>query len=198
MTESEQDFEDILLQVQCGSQEALVSLVEHYQEDIRIIARAQLGPALRPYMDSLDLVQSVHHSLIAGLRANKYKFSSPDKLIALASVVLRRKVARHWRKLRRQQRESGIRPSDVEMPDFVVSLSNERRNPAEIVSFRDQVAFVMDRLDGVDRELVALRLDGYSTVEAARHLGIDSDVARVRLSRLRRRLKNAQILARMI
>lgn len=198
MGEPSDEFERILRQIRCGNEDAISQLVEQYQEDIHIIARAQLGPLMRPYMDSLDLVQSVHHSLIAGLRTNRYEFSSPDRLVAFAAVVMRRKVARHWRKLRRQQRESGIRTSDDELPDLVATLSVEQQDPAEIASFRDQIAYVVGRLEGVDRELVTLRLEGYSTVAAARHLGLDADVARVRLSRLRRRLQNAKILAQLI
>ena len=198
MSEPFGEFENLLQQIRGGSEEAINQLVQLYQEDIRIIARAQLGPLLRPYMDSLDLVQSVHHSLIVGLRTHRYEFSSPDKLVAFAAVVMRRKVARHWRKLRRQQRESGIRTSDNELPDFVATLSVERQDPAEIASFRDQIAYVVSRLEGVDRELVTLRLEGYSTAAAARHLEIDADVARVRLSRVRRRLQNAQVLAQLI
>lgn len=198
MSEGSSEFCDLLNQARAGNEQALSCLVENYHHDIRIIARAHLGPALRPYMDSLDLVQSVHHSLIVGLRANKYEFASADKLVALAAVVLRRKIARHWRSLRRQQRESGIRPPHANLPDYVVSLEGQERDPAEIVSFRDQIAFVLGRLQGDDRELVALRLEGYSTADAARHLNIDADVARVRLSRLRRQLNNTKLLAALV
>ena len=198
MDDQNLQFSNLLRDVRSGDEDALSRLVEQYQDDIRIIARAQLGPALRPYMDSQDLVQSVNHSLIVGLRANRYEFTSPEKLIALAAVVLKRKIARHWRNLRRQQRESGIRPPDSNLPDYIVSLSDERRDPAELASFRDQIAFVMARLEGVDRELVSLRLEGYSTIDSARYMNIDPDVARVRLSRLRRRLKNARLLSELI
>ena len=47
-----------------------------------------LGPALRPYLDSLDLVQSVHRSLLLGLRQEKYDISSPDQIIALAVTLV--------------------------------------------------------------------------------------------------------------
>ena len=198
MEDQERHFSELLHGARNGDEEAISRLVEQYQDDIRIIARAQLGPALRPYMDSLDLVQSVHHSLIVGLRANRYELASVDKLVALAAVVLRRKIARHWRRLRRQQRESGIRPTDSNLPDYVVSLSDEQKGPEELASFRDQIAYVMARLEGVDRELVALRLEGYSTIDSAHHLKIDPDVARVRLSRLRRRMKNARLLSELI
>ncbi len=192
------EFDDLLDKARAGDDDAMSQLVGQYHNDIRIIARAHLGPALRPYMDSLDLVQSVHHSLIVGLRAQRFEFASADKLVALASVVLRRKVARHWRTLRRQQRESGIRPPDSNLPDYVVSLDGRERDPADIASFRDQIAFVLNRLNGDDRDLVTLRLEGYSTADAARRLNLDADVARVRLSRLRRQLKDTSYLSALV
>ncbi len=192
------EFSDLLSEARAGNEEAMSRLVEQYHSDIRIIARAHLGPALRPYMDSLDLVQSVHHSLIVGLRAKRFEFTSADKLVALASVVLRRKIARHWRTLRRQQRESGVRPPDSNLPDYVVSLAGRERDPADIASFRDQIAFVLGRLKGDDRDLITLRLEGYSTADAARLLNLDADVARVRMSRLRRQLKDTTYLSALV
>jgi RNA polymerase sigma-70 factor (ECF subfamily) len=41
---------------------------------------------------------------------------------------------------------------------------------------------------------VELRLQGYSTADAARELGLDADVLRVRLSRLRQRLRAGGVL----
>jgi RNA polymerase sigma-70 factor (ECF subfamily) len=40
-----------------------------------------------------------------------------------------------------------------------------------------------------------MRLNGYSTAEAARELGADPDIVRVQLSRLRQRLHRAGILS---
>ena len=40
-----------------------------------------------------------------------------------------------------------------------------------------------------DRRLIVMRLQGYRTREIAAELGIDSAVLRVRLSRLRKRLR---------
>ena len=54
---------------------------------------------------------------------------------------------------------------------------------------------ILPHLDDKDRRLVELRLQGFSTAEAARQLGEDADVLRVRLSRLRRRLRDNQVLS---
>ena len=47
---------------------------------------------------------------------------------------------------------------------------------------------VLDKLDGLDRQLMELRLEGYTTAEAARKLGVSAGLLRSRLSRLRKRL----------
>jgi DNA-directed RNA polymerase specialized sigma24 family protein len=46
-----------------------------------------------------------------------------------------------------------------------------------------------DELSDPDRRLMELRLQGYSTVEAARTLGTNANALRVRLTRLRQKLR---------
>ncbi|MEM7316507.1 MAG: sigma-70 family RNA polymerase sigma factor [Planctomycetota bacterium] len=192
------DFQQLLDRTRQGDTDAMDEIVRKYESDIRIIARAQLGAALRPYMDSVDIVQSVHKSLLNGLQDDKYDIADPKKLIALAAAMVRNKVARNWRKLRRQQRCSGVRLPDSELPDLVVSLVDEAQNPVDQAELRDQVAYALEQLEGVDRQLVVFRLEGHTTVEAAKLLGLNPDVARVRLSRLRRRLKDSKALQQLI
>ena len=197
-TAGSNDFHELMRKVRDGDRTAMSQLVERYEPDIRIIARARLGKSLRPYMDSVDIVQSVHRSLLVGLRDDRFEFASPEKLIALAATMVRRKVARHWRKMRRQNRNSGAAMPDSDLPDYVVSVADSIASPAEQVSYREQVTSALNRMEGVDRDLIALRLEGYSTAKAAELLEINPDVARVRLSRLRRRLKDANLLSDLI
>src|SRR6186713_2758496 len=107
----------------------MASIVERYEPEVRMVARARLGAALRPHLDSLDLVQSVHRSLIVGLRAERFDISTPENLIALAMTIVRRKVARHWRKLKRQQRLSH-RGDSPDLPDLLGSLHSSETDPA--------------------------------------------------------------------
>lgn len=52
----------------------------------------------------------------------------------------------------------------------------------------------MSTLDETERRLIELRLEGCTTAEVARQLGLDPDVLRVRLGRLRRRLRQNGLL----
>src|SRR5436853_3971640 len=103
MADAGDDFVTLLAQARGGDQQALQQLVHQYEPKVRLVARVLLGPALRPYLDSVDLVQSVHKSLMLGLRDDKYELSTPENLLALALTLVRRKVARQWRRHRRQQ-----------------------------------------------------------------------------------------------
>src|SRR5438128_1629711 len=104
MSNATDEFAALLQRARTGDQSALTHLAAQYEREVRIVARVLLGRGLRPYLDSLDLVQSVHKSLLIGLRTDRFDISSPEKLVALALTIVRRKVARHWRHLQRQQR----------------------------------------------------------------------------------------------
>src|SRR5262245_35944565 len=86
------DFTGLLARVRRGDEAALAQLVARYEGIVRRAARNLLGPSMRPYLDSLDVVQSVHRSLLIGLRHDKFDISTPDNLIGLAVTMVRRKV----------------------------------------------------------------------------------------------------------
>src|SRR5262245_10668681 len=112
-TSSQTRFAELLSKGRGGDRAALALLAEEYEPQVRVVARAKLGTALRPYLDSMDLVQSVHRSLMLGLRDQRFEIDSPDGLVALALTIVRRKVARHWRRLRRQQRLDNADSPDI-------------------------------------------------------------------------------------
>jgi RNA polymerase sigma-70 factor (ECF subfamily) len=68
MSEAPETFADLLARARRQDPAALAELVQRYESRVRMVARVLLGPALRPYLDSLDLVQSVHRSLMLGIQ----------------------------------------------------------------------------------------------------------------------------------
>jgi RNA polymerase sigma-70 factor (ECF subfamily) len=177
-----------------GDRSALAYLAAQYEPEVRLVARLRLGQGLRPYLDSMDLVQSVHRSLLVGLRQNKFDVSTPEKLIALALTIVRRKAARHWRREQRQQRLSGGVTGGDALVQMIAGLASPQPTPADTVAFRDTVASVCRHLSDLEKQMLELQLQGYRTVEIAERLGQDPDVLRVRLSRLRQRLRAGGVL----
>lgn len=170
----------------------MAELIAQYETEVRIVARARLGAVLRPYLDTVDVVQSVHRSLLIGLRHDKFDISTPDNLLALAVTIVRRKIARDWRRMRRQQRLSGGH-GGTGLRQLLVTLSSSLPDAQHDVMLKEAIERVLNELDGLDRSLIELRLNGHNTAEAAAQLGIDAAHARVRLMRARRRLHEAGI-----
>src|SRR5262245_12741157 len=98
MTPTAAAFAVLLSRARWGDAEAVSELCRQYEPRLRVVARVLLGPALRPVLDSMDLVQSVHRSLLVGIREDKFTIATLENLIALALTLLRRKVARQWRR----------------------------------------------------------------------------------------------------
>ena len=188
MSREDEPFAELLARARTGDQMALDEVVRRYEPEVRIVAHFLLSRALRPFLDSLDLVQSVHKSLLLGLRNDKFDISSPEKLVALALTMVRRKAARHWRHLQRQQRLD----TDTNLP---AALTGSEADPARTAQLQDALRHLWNNLDASERRVVELRLEGHSTAEVARTLGLDADVLRVRLSRLRQRLRATGVLS---
>ncbi len=192
-TSGHTDFEPLLQRARDGDDVAMQQLVDQYEPEVRLVARLQLGAAMRPHMDSIDLVQSVHRMLITGLREGKHDISTPENLVALAVTMVRRKVVDHWRHLKRQQRLSRGGTCKESTADLLLTLHGGGDDQQQRVELEESVERLMGELNELERQLIELRLLGYSTAEASRELDLDPDVARVRLSRLRSRIQSLGI-----
>lgn len=194
MTGAASSFADLLSRARRDDPEAVSELCQQYESRLRVVARVLLGPALRPVLDSMDLVQSVHRSLLVGLRAEKFDISTPDNLTALALTILRRKVARHWRRAQRQQRLATGRSSLDLLPTILAELVARDAGPAEAAQYHDQVVQLCGLLTATEQQILAHRLDGCTTAEIAQKLDLNHVTLRVRLTRLRERLRASGLL----
>jgi RNA polymerase sigma-70 factor (ECF subfamily) len=193
-SETQKEFAVLLARVRQGDTAALTELLQLYESDVWIAARVRLGPALRPYLDMADVVQSVHRSLISGLQKQKFELSSPETLVGLAVRMVQRKIARHWRRLKRQTRSDSGAPAGSDPRQALLCLCTSEDDPGSAVPSAEAVDHFLQGLDDIDRRLLELRMDGYSTTEAARQLGVGAGCLRVRLGRLRKRLLDRGLL----
>jgi RNA polymerase sigma-70 factor (ECF subfamily) len=181
-------FALLIERVRDGDEAAATELVAQYEGLIRRRARRLLGPALRVHLDSLDIAQSVNRSLLIGLRRAAFSVSTPDELTRLALTLVRRRVARHWRKRKREAECRGFADDLLRGTFPSLAAASEHPEVANAIATGEILHQIFEQLDGLDRQLVELRLEGYTTAEAARKLGVSAGLLRSRLSRLRKRL----------
>ena len=187
--------DDFFRRLQGADDEALAALLREYEPEIRRAASMRLGPLLRPHLDSLDLVQSVFITLLKGLRNDKFHIAGPAELVALSAEIIRRKVAQVWKRMKRRTELNGQLTGTHEDAEHVVVGRPDSLDPAVEAEVRDGLARMLDEVDDADRRLLELRLQGFTTAEAARKLDADPDILRVRLSRLRRRRTERGLLS---
>jgi RNA polymerase sigma-70 factor (ECF subfamily) len=141
---------------------------------------------MRGAMDSMDVMQSVHRSLLVGLRNERFEVKSPQQLVGLAVVMVQRKVARHWRRMKRTLPLDGRLAYHATPLDQVAGLEPP---PAEVAGANDLLEQFLLQLDEIDRPLVRLKLDGYNSVDAGAVLGREPGFVRMRWARLRQLLR---------
>ena len=191
----DEQFSELLAKARLGDAAAQESICQRYERQVRVVARVLLGPQLRAQLDSTDLMQSVHHSMLLGIKDQRFDIASPEKLVALACTLARRKVARKWRLHRRQVRLGNITGDSSYIASTLSAIANPHSGPAEIAEFNDQLAKLCESLNEVERKMLEMRLDGYTTGEVAESLDIHPVAIRVRWTRLRQRLLAAGIFA---
>ena len=183
------DFAALLARARRGEAGAIADLVRQYEPEVRRVAHARLRGPMRSLLDSMDLVNSVHRCILLGLRQNKFDLAQPANLVALAVTMVRRKIARQWRRLHCQQHVLGKPVDPVVLEQRLLALARPRTDPAAEAELRERIQALLPTLEETDRRLLELRLQGFRTADAARVLGLNADVLRVRLSKLRRRLR---------
>jgi RNA polymerase sigma-70 factor (ECF subfamily) len=195
MIEAPEEFAALMKKVRLGDTNALSQLLTCYEQEVQQAARCLLGRSLRSRLDPSDLVQSVHCTLILGFLEDRFDVPNQEKLVALALTVVRNKVARAARQLRCQQRHNAalVDTASCRMVGTIAPLAES--DPASLAEFHDTVERLCAGLNESDRRLVEMRLQGLSTADIARQLGLNADVLRVRLSRLRQHLRQTHNLS---
>ena len=77
----------------------------------------------------------------------------------------------------------------------IIETVVDQRQLDEHPEFREQLDRILAGLNEIDRKLIELRLNGFNTTDAAKRLSLDPNIARVRLSRARRKLAQNPLLA---
>lgn len=182
------EFLALLVRVRESDEAAASELVRRYERAVLRSVRSRLGHNMRGALDSVDVLQSVHRSLLLGIKNERYQVTSPQQLIGLAVVMVQRKVARQWRKLKRLP-TTALDDSRRDDDSPIDRIASDDPTPSQVVSAAELLERSLAQLDELDQQLVRLKLNGLSSVEAAAILGRDPAFVRVRWTRLRQKLR---------
>jgi RNA polymerase sigma-70 factor (ECF subfamily) len=177
-------LEAVLHQLSAGDAEAARRVFEAYVPYLRMVVRRLLTPELRPKFDSMDIVQSAWVDLLAGFRARRWQFATPDDLRAFLVRVTRNRFIDRVRKQQTPLRhERRLDDEDMrELPQVSPAPAGAELEAEE--TWQRLLALCPAR----HRELLQLKRQGLSVAEVADRTGLHEGSVRRILADLAARL----------
>jgi RNA polymerase sigma-70 factor, ECF subfamily len=130
------------------------------------LARTRLNRALRRKLDPEDVLQSVLGSFFRRQRDGEFDLESWDGLWALLVLMTVRKCCRQSEHFHAARRDARREVAATSTPSGeVLDLAGREPTPYEAALLADVVEDLLNGLGPRDRQVVALRLQGFSVAE---------------------------------
>ena len=148
------EFEQLIARLRTGDEAAAAELVRGYESEVRRFVRFRLTtPAIRRFIDSLDVSQSVLGRFFVELREGKLEVNTPGQLRNLLLTMARNKLYDQVRKELTEKRDATRVEGngDAEFVDHGDSVSEKVADIEFVNAFRA-------RLSSEERYLVDQRM----------------------------------------
>jgi RNA polymerase sigma-70 factor (ECF subfamily) len=181
-------FQELMDRVRARDPEAAAELLRRYEPTIRRAIRVRLtDPALRRFLDSMDICQSVFGSFFVRAALGQYELEAPQQLVRLLIAMSRKKLVDQGRRQGAARRDYR-RVKDVGLA--VERLPSTDPGPVRRVAGQELLEQVRERLSEDERELAELRAEGRTWAQIAALRGESAQALRKRLARALARITN--------
>jgi RNA polymerase sigma-70 factor (ECF subfamily) len=175
------DDRELVNEVQAGSESAAKDLFDKYCERLLRLAKRRIGQRMSSRFDPEDVVQSAFRTFFTRVKNDEFEFAHEDDLFKLLVRLTVRKTLRriqyHRADKRNPEVEMGHQSDGSEI--FAHVASGEPTAEVE-VALLDEFEKFVGQLPDLDRQVLELKVQGYSTVEIADRLGTyDRKVRRI-------------------
>jgi len=173
-------FQDLVVRIRAGDNDAAAELMRRYEPAVRRIARVRLGEAhLRHLLDSLDICQSVFASFFVRAALGELELDSPERVLKLLVAMTRRKVIDQVRKASAARRDYR-RAAEARAAERCTA---EDLTPSEQVATEELLHEFRRRLSADERRLADQRAAGQDWSAIAAECGGSPEALRKQLAR---------------
>jgi DNA-directed RNA polymerase specialized sigma24 family protein len=165
-----------------GDQDAARRIVERYLDRLLHLARTRISQRLASRVDPEDIVQSVFRTFFVRLKEGRFVFAEQDDLCKLLMRITLHKTLRQVAFHKAAKRNPGLETERGEQHrETLMALLDREPTPEAAVTFLDQLEHFFAQLQPLERQILELRIQGYSNDEITKHLdlGYDRKVRRV-------------------
>jgi RNA polymerase sigma-70 factor (ECF subfamily) len=167
-------FDDLMTHLRDGRNDAAAQVFQRFANRLIVLARKQLDPKILQKVDPEDVMQSVFRSFLARTAAGQLgEFNTWDNLWAILVVMTRRKCGRrtdYFYAARRDVRRETPTNSTEDDNASAVEIPDEEPTPHEAAVLAETVELLLSDLQGRQREILTLSLQGYTPVEISTRL----------------------------
>ncbi len=185
-------FTELMTRLRSGDQDAAALIFRRYSQRLVALASSRLGPQLRQKMDPEDVMQSVFRSFFVRQADGQFDLDSWDSLWSLLTVITLRKCGYQVRQFLAAFRDVGrevVPPAADEDSAADWEALGRDPSPSEAAQLTETVEELLCGLDGPDRQIVELSLQGYPVLEISERVGRTQRTIYRLLQRVKKRLQ---------
>jgi RNA polymerase sigma-70 factor (ECF subfamily) len=177
------EYTDFIRRIRQGDEHAAEEMIRRYEPEVRLEIRTMLrlrDPRLRRVFDSMDICQSVMASFFVRAAVGDFELDDPSQLIRLLVGMARNQLAERVRYEQRHRRDVRRVGADA-IEDR--GIPSQAETPSEVISRRELLAKVRERLTNEERQVAELRSQGHDWASVARVMGGTPEARRKQFAR---------------
>jgi RNA polymerase sigma-70 factor (ECF subfamily) len=171
MTQPRHD-QSLLALWRAGDQDAARQLYERYAERLIALARRHIHGRIARRVGPEDVVQSVFRTFFRRAQAGELNLYDPDRLCALLARITINKALDQVSFHRAAKRDVNLdADSGSNEHDPVGQVLDSEPTPEAVNQFLDQLEHFLGHFSAAEREVLEMRMQGFSVEEIARRQG---------------------------
>ncbi len=174
-----------------GDREAAGELLRRYADRLIALANSRLSAKLAQGIDAEDIVQSAYRSFLADTRAGQYSLQPGGDLWQLLVTVTLHKLydKAKWSQAQKRAADRELHfGCEDSLLGIIPHVLKHEPSPMEAAALADEKEHLLRGLDPVDRQIVELRLQGFTLKEIASQLDCSVRTVERTFERIRQQL----------
>jgi RNA polymerase sigma-70 factor, ECF subfamily len=184
-------FDELMVRLRQGDQDAATEIFNRFTRQLITLARSRLDHILRQKLDPEDVLQSVYRSFFDRHSQGQYDFQNWDTLWGILTLITIRKCGHRLAYYRAACRDIQREVADPLAPDITGTgwdAVAREPTPSEAAQLTETIEQLMAGLTDRERDMVSLRLQGYTAPEISTQVGRTERTVQRVLQRVKRKL----------
>jgi RNA polymerase sigma factor (sigma-70 family) len=185
----ELSFNDLMTRLRAGDEQAACQVFQQYAGRLIALARSRLGSRLRQKVDPEDVLQSVYKSFFTRQVRGQVEAADWDGLWSLLTVITLRKCGRWVERFHTGMRQLNAEVSPGDSARSWQAVASDP-TPEEAAMLTETVERLLHGLEGRERQIVTLALQGAAVAEIATEVGRTRRTVQRVLARVKEQLQS--------